>query len=128
MVIELIDHTADVALRIHAPSLKELVEDCINSVKYLCKCGVEQTCIFSTIYKMEGNTEDLLFNILNDVIYYLDVDEVLPMLTEIKEDEVKVDFGRIKGKPALELKALTYHRLEIKKRDDAFETLLVFDV
>ncbi len=128
MPIEQINHTADIAVRVFAPSMEDLIRECIRSVQYLCRCEVEENAVLTVTYEIKENVEDSIFDMLNDVIYHLDVENILPSTIDVQGNSVKVFYGKFKGKPALELKALTYHRLEVKKNNDVFETFLVFDV
>ncbi len=89
------------------------------------------------VWETEGSdTEDLLVSMLNDIIYLHEVKKML--FRNIKVEKLsahKVAFT-LKGEKyspskheiLTEIKAATYHNIEIKKENGLYRTYIVFDV
>ena len=135
-----IDHTADIAFKVSGESLEELftaaAEAWRNSV-------VEET----QYYKRESKAieiksslqEQLLVGFLNELNYYLFTRKWLFNLVQkmkIKnENDAWVLTGEIEGMTLSaeieikrEIKAITFHQMNIEKIGNQYSTLLVFDI
>ena len=75
--------------------------------------------------------ESLLVGFLGELLFYVETYEVYPkdFSLEFSEDLLQV---KMKGDQALfpykEIKAVTYHNLEIEQGDDGLSVTIVFDV
>ncbi len=131
------DTTADIGLEVWASSLEELFEEAARGLFSLMydtsKVGEKEEIVWET----EGSdTEDLLVSMLNDIIYLHEVKKML--FRNIKVEKLsahKVAFT-LKGEKyspskheiLTEIKAATYHNIEIKKENGLYRTYIVFDV
>jgi SHS2 domain-containing protein len=133
---EQIDHTADMAARVYGGTVRELFEnaayamfDMMGGPEGLIP---EETCEVS----VEGvDRESLLVAWLNELGYRAQTSGTFFFRFEVlvmNEKAVKgVAYGqKVRGKEHLraEIKAATYHELEIKRTDDGYEATVVFDV
>jgi SHS2 domain-containing protein len=133
---ELIEHTADVGLKIYGKDLRELF---INAALGLFSFITDLTKVDSDIEikvdLKEENREELLVRWLNELIFQFSVRNFIPK--EFKIDKItdnnisagvfgeKLNLSR--HKILTEIKAATYHELEIKKTRNGLEAKVIFD-
>ncbi|OQX88359.1 MAG: hypothetical protein B6D55_00255 [Candidatus Omnitrophica bacterium 4484_70.2] len=136
---ELIEHTADIGVRVYAEDLKELFKNSAQALISLLvnekKEGRKEKAI-----KLEAESlEELLVNWLNELISLFFAEKFLfcSCDLEIKENkplktlEAKIkgiDFDPYSNKINMEIKAATYHNLKIKKKQDKLEVDIIFDI
>jgi SHS2 domain-containing protein len=137
---EILEHTADVRLRVYGKSLKDLFKNSALAlfgliIEYKPKPKKE------TEIKLEAqNQEELLVSWLNELISVFYTYKFLPANFKINiEDKgqfIALD-AKIKGedfnpydnkKINMEIKAATYYNLKIEKIKDGFRAEVVFDV
>ena len=127
-----IEHTADWELHIWAPDLTSLLEQAARGMYALSNtrlaAGTRLTRHFEIPFT---DRESLLVDFLSELLFYGE-DE------EIAFDEYQLDFdgfslaARVGGAPieeqSKEIKAVTYHRLEVRKTGRGLEVNIVLDV
>lgn len=135
-----IDHTADIAFEVSGESLEELFK--ASSKAWLTSVIDETTFSHGEIKKLKLNSfskEQLLVDFLSELNFYLFTKKWLCYLVddlsiEKKEDDWSLSAGltgiNISPKIHLkhEIKAITFHQMNIKKSGNVFSTPLVFDV
>ena len=135
-----IDHTADIACKVSGDTLEELftaaVEAWRNSVVEETKCCERE----SKKFKLKASSkEQLLVDFISEINYYLFTKNWLFNLVlelEIKEKNDSWNLStEIEGMPVSqdveikqEIKAITFHQLNIEKKGNKYSTLLVFDI
>ena len=131
---EEVEHTADLALKVHGHSLKEVF---INAA-----CG-----LFSLMADLENlapsvsrevhleapDRESLLVDWLNELLYLHEVEEEIYSRFEIENLSSSALSATAWGATKMEaskltVKAATFHDLEIKKTGDGYLATVVFDV
>ncbi|OGW85858.1 MAG: hypothetical protein A2987_04895 [Omnitrophica bacterium RIFCSPLOWO2_01_FULL_45_10] len=130
-------HTADIGVRAFGRDLKELFEnaafamfDVIADLEGL-KSSIEEK------FELKAESyEELLVAWLDELLYNFYTKQII--FSEFKVDEIAENrikaraFGRSVGanrnRLKTEIKAATYHNLEIKKKDSGYEVEIVFDV
>lgn len=135
-----IEHTADVLFQAQAGSLAELFVQCalaledtqVNIKKIKAKEKLE--------IKVEGkNQEDLLFEFLDDLIFYKDVELLIfnkfDILIEEKGGKYILNctaqgekLDPKKHEPKVDVKAITMHLFEVKKIKDGWQARVLLDV
>lgn len=139
--IEFIPHTADIALKISANSIEKLfrlaAEGWLISVyesQHKFNLGEKD------IKLHEPSIEILLVEFLNELNYLLQVKKwIFHSIAEIEISKtgedlflstiINGDFIEDKNLELKEeIKAVTYHNLEIKQTDDFFSTTIIFDI
>jgi len=136
-----IDHTADIAVEITAESEKDLFVTSASALRYSL---IENDIILESDKKIielnAPSMEELLIDFLNELNYYCSVKKWLfseitvQILSEVKGNaEVKCvlrggDIPLAELNKINEIKAVTYHQLEIKRVAGKLKTTLVFDI
>jgi len=133
------DITADAGIRVVGSSLEELI---CNAVKGL----VNEMVDISKVEPKEEITLEvesvgfpyLLADILNKVLYLFDVKKFAPSeckILELKEDGSYAKlllkgekYNQTKHGKKLLIKAATYHRLKLEKKQDHYEAEIIFDI
>lgn len=133
---EVLDHTADTAVRVEAPSMEGLLVVSARAMFSLMFDleGVETTT--TRTMRVEAPTlEEMLVDWLSDLLSWSEIDRVAYFdvaETEWGGTEVR---GRVRGAPIDDLtmtgppiKAVTYHGLHIGYDESGWEATIVFDV
>lgn len=134
---EVIEHTADVGLKIYGKDLKQLF---VNAAKGLLSLIIEFEEVDSDseieIKLNEENREELLVSWLNELIFQFSAHSFISKefrIEEITNSKIKAKvlgekISLPKHKILSEIKAATYHELEIKKVDMGFEARVILDI
>lgn len=133
---EVLDHTADTAVRVHAPSREALF-------------ALAARAMFSLMFDLAGaevgrnrtvrleapNLDELLVDWLSALLSWSEIDRVAYFAVssiEVGEQRIEAEVGgppidglEVTGPP---IKAVTYHGLEIHRTDGCWEATIVFDV
>jgi len=135
-----IDHTADIACEVSGDTLEELFTasaeawriSVVEETKY-CEREIKK-------FKLKASSkEQLLVDFISEINYYLFTRNWLFNLVvelEIKqENEAWILSTEIEGMPVSqdveikqEIKAITFHQMNIEKRKNQYYTLIVFDI
>jgi SHS2 domain-containing protein len=134
---EQVPHTADIAARIYGKDLPELFENAAFAMMDMM-ADLEGLSATEKVEVQAGgdSAEELLISWLNEVLYISSTGHILftefniksfgenELKAEAKGEKVKEGPERIKN----EIKAATYHDLEIKKTENGYEITVVFDI
>jgi len=133
---EVIDHTADVGLKVYGKDLKELFINAVCGLFGLIidleKVGID---IRIQVSLKEDNREELLVSWLNELIFRFSARNFIPKkfkINKITDSMIKAEvlgekLDLSKHEVLSEIKAATYHDLEIKKTKDGLEAQVIFD-
>jgi SHS2 domain-containing protein len=134
---EQIPHTADIAAKIYGRTLPELFQNAayamFDMMGDLEGLGLDMTVRVKT---QALDSEGLLVSWLNELLYLAYSRQALFSdfsVTSLGENELR---GEARGQELkdyakhirTEIKAATYHDLEIKRTDQGYEIVIVFDV
>ncbi len=134
---EVIDHTADIGIVAYGSDIKGLFA---NAALGLFSLMLDLNTIGETVERaLELSAEDtdiLLVEWLNELIYIFDVEHTAFKRFEIDEltdNTIKARcFGEKidpqKQKIRREIKAATYHMLQIEKQDSTYKVQVIFDI
>lgn len=137
MGYEVIGHTADIRLKVWGLTEEELFRDALLGMMHIIKMqnskGKNQNLSKRTI-KIEAEDQTaLLVDFLNEALYQSHTNK--EVYNEVKFNQLidKNLEAELIGFPVRgfeeDIKAVTYHEAEIKKRPDGqFETTLIFDI
>lgn len=137
---EIIDHTADIGIVAYGKTKKEVF---INAAKGMFEIiAGENRDLKENFYakiKLEAKSlEDLLIAWLNELLYLSEVKLVILnkfIIKELSDGQIKAEVGGTKInhlsiRVKREVKAVTYHRLEIKKDEESglWSAQVIFDI
>lgn len=128
-----IEHTADLALRIWAPTLKDLYKLAVEGMNSLIKFTLNENASGNyEQFSFDGvDLESMLVALLNECNYKLQQDYLSSKITEICVENQKLTgtFFHQKIKSFdMEIKAVTYHNLKIMHSELGYVVDIVFDV
>jgi SHS2 domain-containing protein len=137
---EIIDHTADIGIVAYGKTKREVF---INAAKGMFEIiAGENRDLKENFYakiKLEAKSlEDLLIAWLNELLYISEVKLVILnkfIIKELSDGQIKAEVGGTKinhlsVRIKREVKAVTYHRLEIKKDEGSglWRAQVIFDI
>lgn len=132
MPFEEIPHTADWSLRVWADDLAGLLAESAQGMNWLAGAELAtQSRIEQTFETEEPDGESMLVAFLSELVYYAEQENMGfdDFDIQIKNDRLKVE---MEGAPLKSLnkaiKAVTWHKLEIKETARGVEVEIVFDV
>ncbi len=135
---EYLDHTADIAVKVTADSIEDLFIAASDALKDSLAENIKQeSAETKRINLNEYSSEELLVSFLNELNYLFSVKKwLLNSVISISIDKYE-KVWRLKtecqGSKAScvykeEIKAVTFHRMEIKSENGKFSCILVFDI
>lgn len=127
-------HTADMYIEVFGKTLEKLFE---NAAEGLTNLMVKKITKKKEIkFSIEADSpEDLLQNFLNELLIYRDSQNLFFSSFKVKIQGKKLfaslkgeEFNPKKHEPDMEVKAITYHNLEIKKSKDGYFVKILVDI
>jgi len=142
---EALSHTADIKIRAYGKTKKELFRNALIGMFQIIGprvpgCRVEnERVVCDTLpqkHEIEVDSPDdvaLLVDFLSEALYLSDVHDEAYLDAEIHElTDTKIHATihgvKITGFEVVEIKAVTYHELEIKQVDSVWQADIVFDI
>ena len=133
---EFLEHTADIAVKVKANTLNDLFTDTAKVMFHLITDYQPTSSNKRKIYLKSETMEDLLIYWLNELLSLFYTYNFLPAGYNINLDKKKMCFlkGEVYGEYCSELnintevKAATYHNVNIEKKNGKFKVEIVFDV
>lgn len=131
------DHTADLGLEIYGTDEKELFVNAafavFDNMTELDQVSVQEKRPFA----VEGSDrEDLLINFLREILYMYNGEGFLLKECSISEIDGRHVIGAVSGEMfdqkkhriTVEIKAVTYHQVEVEKTPHGWKGRVIFDV
>ena len=134
---ELLEHTADLGIRVWGRDLKELF---IHSAKAMYELITDTSKVqlhdFFTVTIQAQDKDELLRNWLSELLYYFSVKEILLREFTIDQIDNNMVVSAVRGEQIdrsrhslmHEIKAVTFHNLKITRQGDDLHTQIIFDV
>lgn len=134
---EILDHTADIGIIVHGESLKVLFENAGEAFFHLITDLKKVKRRVERRVHIEGESLDrLMVDWLSELLYLHDVENLLFKgfnVGAVGEDGLK---ATVKGEPfqegvhviKTEVKAVTYHRIEVRKENRKWRAQIIFDL
>jgi SHS2 domain-containing protein len=127
-----IEHTADWELEVWAPDLAELLEQAAHGMYALSGIQLKDSPLQERLLEIIAeDAESLLVSFLTELIYYFEQEL-------IGFDTFRLDLNGFQLKAQLsgaeleiiekEIKAVTYHRLQVRSSEHGLSVNIVFDV
>jgi len=127
-----IPHTADWSIRVWADDITNLMAESARGMNWLAGVELANEPRVVKTFEAEGqDNESLLVAFLSELVYYIEQENL-----GFDEFEISIKNGRLKvemqGAPLKSLnkaiKAVTWHKLEIRESVRGLEVEIVFDV
>lgn len=138
---EVINHTADIGIRVRGRTLKDIFLNAGNGMVALAVASRLATLHSGARSKnivtaSAIDKEQLLVKWLQEIIYLVNSKRLIPVEFNIKSiserslegEVVTVPFDSKRDEIKYEIKAVTYHNLAIKKAGGQFEVSVIFDI
>jgi len=136
---ELIEHTADIGLRIYGKSLEDLFANAAKGLFSLILDNSPKEKNQEILNLKADDLEELLVTWLNELITLFFAFKFLPARYELKIETDKKEasliatilgqeFDPYKNKIKTEVKAATYHNLKVEKTAEGYIAEVIFDV
>ena len=132
---EILEHTADVGLRAHAPTVTSLFEE---TTRGLCDIAGIWHAGSGASVEIDVGARDrggVLVDWLNEVLYVHDSGNVAVCSVVVDEVSLQRARGRIRVKPlgegaetAIQVKAVTYHQLDVRETPSGWSATVFFDI
>jgi len=134
---ELIDHTADIGIRVYGRELKELFKNAAFAMfDIMADLEGLKGSVEVEIKKEAPNSEELLVEWMDELLYNFYTKGLIFNefeITEFNDKRIAAKatgrhLGENRSRLKTEIKAVTYHDLKIEKKDNLWQTQLIFDV
>ncbi len=127
-----IEHTADWELEVWAPDLPALMEEAARGMYELMGVEVsEESRCHRQIELLADDHEQLLVSFLGELLFLVEDEDLAfdGFLLTVDDTSLvaRLEGGSIVSR-SKEIKAVTYHRLEISETKRGLETSIIFDV
>jgi SHS2 domain-containing protein len=133
----LVDHTADLGIIARGRNLRTLFEVAVKSMMYIMVKGkpAETTKTFNL--SVEGyDLADLMVRWLGEILYLFEGEHELVTgvdVTSVSHSHLDatletVSFNTDLHEILCEIKAVTFHQIEVVQKDDHWETRIIFDL
>lgn len=135
--MEFIDHPADVGIIVKADTKKQLFEEAANAmVSIIADIDLIEVSVEKEIEVSDMDLPGLMVSWLEELLYLFEVEEMLfcgfqiqtmdnQLLRAIARGEV---YDPDKHELLSEIKAVTYHELEVSQKNDHWEARIIFDL
>jgi len=134
---ELIDHTADIGIKVRGKSVGELFENAAYAMFDLIADlnRVKKREVLEVEIEGEG-MDELLADWLRELLYKFNGERHLLKDFKIEEIDQKSLKARVRGEKLdlsrhslkMEIKAVTYYGLEIKRTSEGWQAQVIFDI
>ncbi len=133
----LIDHTADLGIVVRGRNLRTLFEVAAKSMMYIMVKGKPAGTTKTFNLSVEGyDMADLMVRWLGEILYLFEGEHELVTgveITSVSHSHLDatletVSFDTNLHEILCEIKAVTFHQIEVVKKDDHWETRIIFDL
>ena len=134
---QLIEHTADIGIKVEAPTLPELFANAACGMfDLLCATDVVATQAEEFVAIKAGSYEELLVTWLGELLFLFDTQKLLLSEFDITELDEHHLVATVRGEEYSpdrheldhDIKAVTYYGLEVKREGANWTASIVFDV
>ena len=137
---ELVDHTADLAIKVYGKDLEELLKNCSAAMMdVICDLNTIELKNQYSVSSSGNSEEELLVNLLQELLYLHEVKKLLFCKFEFKiNDNIKnrevegnvwgeeIDFSR--HDLLNDIKAVTYSDLKVEHKNGKLSAKITFDI
>ena len=133
-MFEIVPHTADVRLRVTAPTLEQLFIEAVRGMYAVMGAhpGDQRVEHAIVIVDDSADTTSLLVDFLNEVLRRAHIAKEMytrVVLSSLDETTAEVLlFGVAPASFEEDVKAVTYHEADVRREGEEWTTMLVFDI
>ncbi|MBW1695202.1 MAG: archease [Deltaproteobacteria bacterium] len=137
MKYKLIDHTADFGIHVFGSDIKALFENAAHAMfELMIDTGELKSLTKRQIVVQGDDWPDLMVNWLRELLAIWNIDQLVVKDTEILSTaDFKIDaivkadpFDPTKHEIKMEIKAVTYHQIDVHRGSTGWESKIIFDV
>lgn len=132
---EILEHTADIKIRVYGEDLEALFKNAVLAMAEIQKSKVKIQKLKVTSKKLKIisiDKESLLIDFLNRILAESDINQIVyPKMKILKLTDTEIEteiFGYKVDRFDEDIKAVTYHGIEIEKKENVWQTDIVFDI
>ena len=133
---QFIDHTADAGILVKAETLEGLFETAALGFSELVTRVDSLNCLIQRQFRLqEEDIETLLVSWLQELLYLLDTEDLIfgRFQVHLKDLELEATAWGEVFNPEIhtmktEVKAITYHQLEVAEDDQGWKAQVIFDI
>lgn len=127
-----LEHTADWAIKVWAPDLESLLVTAAKSMYTLSRTETDISQLIDKEFSLEYlDPESLLVDFLSELIFLAEIKQLAAINYDLKiignTITTNIQTAKIISRQK-EIKAITYHQLEVVHKDSGVETIIIFDV
>ncbi|HUU80840.1 MAG TPA: archease [Acidobacteriota bacterium] len=132
-----LDHTADLRIRIRGKDLRDLFEKAAKSMMHVMVKGVSSENAYTLELSVQGtDLSDLMVRWLGEILYLFEGEHQVVIAVKINTISPTYLDATVKTVPfdlnlhevLCEVKAVTYHQIEVVQEDDRWETRVTLDL
>ena len=133
----LLDHTADLGIIVRGPDPKELFQNAARAMIQLMVEGTTGSGAERRTFAVTGeDMADLMVRWLGEILYLFEGEKEIVVTTEIdalSPSRLETTIETVPFDPTLhevlrEIKAVTYHQIDVARRGDHWEARIIFDL
>lgn len=134
---EIINHTADIGIKVYGKDLKELFANAaFGMFEIIARLENVKTKKLVKLNLKAPNIEELLVSWLRELLYQYNAKEILFKeftIEQLSENQIEAKaqgerFDPQKHELKTEVKAVTYHELKVEQAKDGWQAEVIFDV
>lgn len=135
--IQVLDHTADLGIIVKSPDLQTLFEDAAGYMMQMMVAPLEEGIGHDFAIRVEASDlEDLMVRWLGEILYLFEGEGQI--VTSVRIEALspcslssvvrRIPFDVEVHEVLCEIKAVTYHQIEVRERAGRWESRIIFDV
>lgn len=129
---QILEHPADLKIKAYGKDLSELFDNILKAIFEATSPKLLNKKIKTEIKVKSENLENLLVDFLSELIYQMDLNNSIYLKSNFKKLTEKELVGEFFGQKVknfqTEIKAVTWHDLEIKKENNFWQATIIFDI
>lgn len=130
---KILEHTADLKIQANGSDLAELFSNmALGMMTYKYQGTSNKVQITKENVRLKAqDVESLLVDWLSELLYLSDTNNLAYTkfdFKKISETELEAKVYGFKAEAKDDIKAVTYHQLEVKKTDEGWQAIVIFDI
>jgi SHS2 domain-containing protein len=130
-VYRFVDHTGELQLEVEAASAEQVFAEAVAALGEVLAGEDGGRPARQEVEVEAPDQATLLADFLSELVYLADVERFLPerlASLELSSGRLRATVEGRLGQPSPLVKAVTYHGLELRRKDDGYHARIVFDV